>query len=188
MMVSKRNLPSQGAIFRFHVKLWEGTLLRINKGSTKWQVFKLVSLRCRRAPWSNEPPVESKTKPNDCWNKRHIIWNHLRGYLYMYLFTCIVYPKKNLQYDDSTCSLPECFLLLLLCCCDVMVDICHLVKGSLHGCKILKILLSSVARVSNIKQHRGPIIQVIIIIIIIIILIMNHKSSSILPSGLFVHI
>ena len=30
MMVSKRNLLFQGAIFRFHVKLWEGILLMVD--------------------------------------------------------------------------------------------------------------------------------------------------------------
>ena len=30
MMVSKRNLLFQGAIFRFHVKLWEGRFLEVS--------------------------------------------------------------------------------------------------------------------------------------------------------------
>ena len=33
MMVSKRNLLFQGAIFRFHVKLWEGNLHGLFKSS-----------------------------------------------------------------------------------------------------------------------------------------------------------
>ena len=96
MMVSKRNLLFQSAIFRFHVKLWEGIFCAI-LFSFLFSLFCFLfcvfdSIISYHRPFKSRHIESYHFMSNHITSQRNI---YIYMYIYIYIYACIYLQKKT---------------------------------------------------------------------------------------------